>query len=269
MKKIDSSLRFYCEVLKLDRLHYGLWDEADGISFEGLRKAQKRYEDYLVNTITEFLPEPETSLILDAGCGAGEMVKTLIRKGFKAEGLSPDPYQEELFRGKTGAKFHLSAFQDFEPEERYALIAMSESAQYIPLPGLFTKAANCLCENGFLVVSDYFVKDGAEGPQAKSGHNLGKFLSLAEKNNFTLKREEDITDRTAPTLELAMKTAEDYIIPSADILTERLKRKYPFIFGLLKPLAGKRLAKIKEDFAVIDSEEFKKNKRYMLFVFQK
>ena len=45
-RKNDRALRFYVEVLDLERLNYGLWLEDDELSLTNLKKAQKRYEDY-------------------------------------------------------------------------------------------------------------------------------------------------------------------------------------------------------------------------------
>ncbi len=267
--KIDSSLKFYYEVLKLERLHYGLWEKEDSMDFSGLRKAQKRYEDYLIRVINEISGSSPGIKILDVGCGSGEMVKTLVKHGYEAEGLSPDSYQEELFRKKTAAKFHPVRFQCFEPEKQYDVVLMSESAQYIPIPRLFQKAGESLKDKSFLVVSDYFLRDSAEGPQSKSGHNLKKFINLALENGFILEREEDITDKTTPTLELAMGLAVGFVIPTIYIFTDRLRTKHPLAFKALKFIGRRRIQKIKSGMALISPAEFKKNKQYMLFIFRK
>ncbi|HSV88250.1 MAG TPA: hypothetical protein VLH61_06375, partial [Bacteroidales bacterium] len=56
--KTNRALRFYFEVLGLDRLHYGLWDEADPLTLDGVRIAQKRYEDFLIEEIKKKSPVP-------------------------------------------------------------------------------------------------------------------------------------------------------------------------------------------------------------------
>ncbi len=265
--RVDSSLRFYYEVLGLDRLHYGLW-ENDPMNFEGLKAAQERYESRLLEKISDFSASPGDTLVLDAGCGSGEMVKTLLSAGFKAEGLSPDPYQQKLFAEKTPAKFHLCTFQDFDPGYPYDTVLMSESAQYIPLDGLFQKTGEILKNGGHLILSDYFCLPGAAGPQSKSGHYLEAFLQCASENGFILKFEQDITDKTSPTLELAMRLVENYIIPSIDIMARSIKRKRPVLAKIAWVLFKKRILKVYENAAIIDAGEFKKNKRYMLYIFQ-
>lgn len=269
MAKTDSSLRFYYEVLKLERLHYGLWDEKDSLSFEGLKKAQERYEGLLIEAALSSAAASPDVRVLDAGCGSGEMVKSLLKLGYSAEGLSPDAYQEEIFRKKTDAAFHSSRFEDFNTDKKYGIIIMSESAQYMPLRRLFKKAGELIKPGGHLIVSDYFTKNGAEGPQAKSGHNINKFKIQADEDGFEIIREENLTDKTAPTLEFALSLVNGYIIPSAGILSERLDRKHPLLFRAFKRIFKNKILKVKESTALIDPDEFKKNKLYMLFVFRK
>lgn len=268
MKKSDSSLRFYYEVLGLDRLHYGLWD-GEPMSFEGLKKAQERYEARLAGIIGRFCEKAPGAPVLDVGCGSGMMVKTLRMMGYDAEGLSPDPCQQKIFREKTDALFHLCRFEDFAPVKKYPAVLMSESAQYIGLDALFPKAAEALDDRGILVVADYFVKENASGPQARSGHGLEEFTRKASESGFAVESREDITGRTAPTLDFAMHIARGYVLPALDILGDKYRRKHPFAFRLAALALGGRVKKIREEMALIDSGEFKKNKRYMVYVFRK
>ena len=68
----DRALRIYNEVLGLDRLHYGMWLEEDELSYENLKKAQIRYEDYLIENIPEGV-----KTILDVGCGSGAVTRDI------------------------------------------------------------------------------------------------------------------------------------------------------------------------------------------------
>ena len=59
-KKNDRTLRFYHEVLGLDYLHYGIWDMEDELTIDNLKKAQQKYEDYIIESIPQ-----DTKKILD------------------------------------------------------------------------------------------------------------------------------------------------------------------------------------------------------------
>ena len=260
--KNDRILRIYVEVLGLEYLHYGLWLPEDEISFGNLINAQKRYEKYLIERIPK-----NSKKILDVGCGTGQMAKHLKELGYEVEGLSPDINQEKIFRRNVGAKFHLCRFEDFVPDIRYDCIIMSESAQYIPLQPLFEVAGQSLREGGHLMVSDYFVLDGASGPLSKSGHNLTQFAREAMRKSFRVVFDEDITADVTKTLDLAKQVSEKAIL-AADIFTEKTRRKHPYLTRLASFLFRNKIDLLRENMELLNSELFKKNKMYRFFIFQ-
>lgn len=262
--KNDRALRFYNEVLGLERLHYGLWDPDDPHTVAGLKTAQERYENHLIGLI----PDGVRS-VLDVGCGTGMMSRRLIEAGYDVEGLSPDVNQSEPFRVATGgAPFHQCCFEEFEPERRFDCLIFSESAQYIPLPDLFLVAARALAPNGYVVLADYFVKEGATGPLAKSGHGLNRFDALAVEHGFSLVHHEDITDRTTPTLDLARNAIERYVLPGLSIATEKIRARRPRTVKALGWLFRKKIAALRQERMLLDSEEFARCKRYRVMVWR-
>ena len=259
----DRALRFYRDVLGLERLHYGIWNDGDELSFEALKNAQRRYEDLLVDSVPE-----GSERVLDVGCGTGELCLTLKRLGFAVEGLSPDRNQKKVFAEKVLAPFHFTTFESFEAEEnRYDCIVMSESAQYIPLDRLFENASRLLRPGGRLIVCDYFVVDHDAGPLSRSGHCYQRFLSRAGASDFEIVSQRDITEETARTLDMG-KLLADRILLGFEILTERVRQRHRLTSKLVAWFFRKKIAKIHEQLELLDAKRFCQAKRYELFVFK-
>ncbi len=260
--KVDKGLRFYHEILGLDHLQYGLWD-GESLDLEGLRSAQDRYAEALHS----WIPEGVES-ILDIGCGTGASAAGLLEKGYRVEGLSPDPYQKQIVERRTGMVFNLSRLQEFQPSKTYDLAMMSESSQYIWLDVLFPDAKK-VAGGGYLLVADYFrVGDDDHLPE-KSGHPLDEFLAEAARNDFELLRREDVTDRVLPTLDLARGFVERYALPTVNLAVELAVYDRPRLAKLVGWLMRRKVAKerAKVEF-MLDRERFAAAKRYLFLLFR-
>lgn len=256
--KTDTTLQFLHRVLHLDHLHFGLWEDGDSRDRVGLRNAQQRY----VQKLVEWIPSDVRS-ILDVGCGVGATTEYLAHLGYDVEGLSPDPYQREVFERRLrrlGVPFHLVRFPDFAPRRTYDLVLMSESVQYIWLDGLF-RGLRLTAPGGWLLVSDYFVVDPDLAVDG-SGHQLEKFLRMAETEGLELVRRDDVTEVTAPTLELAERWVERYVLPTLNILCERYPRASRIVRRLLP---HRRLESLR---ATLDSERYVRAKRYLFLLYR-
>lgn len=259
--KVSTSLRLMREVLELEHLHYGLWQD-EPLDLAGLRLAQERYAEKLCDWVPEGV-----RTILDVGCGTGSMALRLRERGFDVEGLAPDPYLGEVFAERTGLPFHLARFQEFEPEHRYDLILMSESAQYIWLDSLFPRVRR-VAPGGHLLLADYFVVENDGSQAARSGHPLDGFLECAAANGCELRRREDVTEQTAPTLALASSWLDRYGVKIAEVLGERAHRRNPWLYGLGDKLFGGRIRrKLEQERTLCDPEIFRRLKRYELMLF--
>ncbi|MEE8525590.1 MAG: class I SAM-dependent methyltransferase [Thermoanaerobaculia bacterium] len=260
--KVNLPLRFCHEVLGLDHLHYGLWD-GEPLGLEGLESAQQRYTE----TLLEWIPEGVES-VLDVGCGTGATGRELRDRGFAVEGLSPDPYQQELFARRVGRPFHLGRFQEFEPAKPYDLVLMSESSQYIWLDSLFP-AVRRAAPGGHLLVADYFTVDAGDRAGKQSGHPLADYLEAAAAAGLELLRQEDVTERTLPTLELAGRWQDEYIDPSLTMLGDHFAANYPRLFRcgrwLLGGWIGRKLGSGRRE---MDAAEFRRHKCYQLLLFK-
>ncbi len=258
---MDKGLRFYHEILGLDHLQYGLW-EGEPLNLDGLRSAQERY----AQTLHSWIPEG-VETVLDVGCGTGASAAGLLEKGYRVEGVSPDPYQKQLVERRTGMPFHLARLQEFEPTKLYDLAMMSESAQYIWLDVFFPNALK-VAAGGYLLIADYFVIVDEKLPE-RSGHPLGPFLEQAERHGFELERREDVTQRVLPTLDVARGFLERYAFPTADMLLEFWEYDRPrsvrFVRWLVNKFTGKELKKLKY---MIDRSEFQRTKQYLFLLFK-
>jgi SAM-dependent methyltransferase len=261
-KTNDRALRFYNQVLGLERLHYGLWQLQDELTLENLKAAQQRYEDLLTGSIPE-----DAKAVLDVGCGTGVMGAKLKSLGYEVEGLTPDIHQKELIEAKAEIHLHFCKFEDFRPSKAYDCIIMSESAQYIPLQRLFDVAAKALRRDGYLMVCDYFVLNHAQGILAKSGHNFAAFMDAAAAGGFNVLKSRDITSETAKTLEMADDVCDRALL-AADIATEKIRRRHPALTRLVMRLLRGKIGKLNEERRLIDAELFKANKRYQFLLFQ-
>ena len=261
--KNDRALRFYSDVLGLERLHYGIWDLDDELTLENLKAAQERYENYLIDNIPE-----GANRILDVGCGTGVLCKELLKRGFQVEGLSPDINQKENFQKNIQTTFHFCRFEDFDPQTEYDCIIMSESCQYIPLDSVFEVAKKALKEGGHLMVCDYFVKDTAKGVLSRSGHNYTNFKKTAEASELEIVKHRDITKEAAKTLEIAKLWAEKILL-GADILSEKIRYKHARSWKFLCWLFRKKINRVNQDRDLIDAEKFIEAKTYEFFLFQK
>ena len=217
----DFGYRFYVDVLGLEHVHYGLW-AGEPLTLAGFRVAQQRYAEALA----DLFPVGVTS-VLDVGCGTGGNAAGFAARGYEVEGLSPDPFHGRLFREATHLPFHECRFEDFRSARRYDAICMSESSQYVPLDRLFDSAIQALEPGGYLILSDYFalVKDGSSA--TRSGHLLSAFVAAAEQSGMQVEYERDVTEETAPTLDLGCHLLDHYIVPTVRLTMQRWRLRHP------------------------------------------
>ncbi len=261
-KANDRALRFYNEVLGLERLHYGIWLPDDEISIVNLKEAQERYKTHLIDNIPDGVKN-----ILDVGCGTGILTKELIGLGYDVEGLSPDINQKKMFTENIDAIFHHLTFEEFSEIDRYDCIIMSESAQYISIEKIFENAKRSLKQSGYLMICDYFVLTNAVGPFGNSGHDYEVFMNHVKTNGLTVISEDDITESVTKSLDLGKSLIERALL-GLEIVTEKARDRHRHVSRFLLWLFKKKIAKLQQQFQLLDSSEFKKNKTYRFMLLQ-
>ncbi len=270
---VDNVLKLYSETIKSNYLHYGFWDNPDSINLskitlEDIKNAQIRY----IENLSSYIPE-DVKIILDVGCGIGGNTAFLLEKGYVVDTLSPDDYQKLVIKEKFKNKvdFYHSKFENFKSKKLYDLILESESACYINIDKGFKRANEIIRPGGYLLVSDYFVyfRDGTKNPHLKSSHDLNQYLLKAKENDFELIKEYDQTDNIVPTLDYAKYFIERFVNPCINYGIYSLRKNFPKIAFFLEKIMVSKLSKKKEQLKLIDSKQFKKYRKYMIFLFKK
>jgi len=270
---VDNVLKLYSKMIKSNYLHYGFWDEPrvinlNQITLNEIKDAQTRY----IENLSSFIPK-DVKMILDVGCGIGGNTSFLLDKGYNVETLSPDDYQKSVIKKtfKDKVVFYHSKFENFRSGKQYDLILESESACYINIDKGFKKAREILKPRGYLLASDYFVyfHDGTKSPHLKSSHDLDQYLSISKKNGFKLIQEYDQTNNTMPTLDYAKYFIERFINPTLEYVVYSGQKNFPKLSLFLGKFIISKYNKKKEQLKLIDSNEFRKYRKYMIFLFQK
>ena len=270
---IDNVLKLYSESVRSPYLHYGFWDNPESVNaseftLNEMVKAQGRYIEHLVS----FIPK-DVKTVLDVGAGIGGNSSYLLSKGYEVEALSPDEYQETVFAEKYNGevKFHRSKFEDFKPEKKYDLVLESESACYIQIEPGWKTARKTIRDGGYLLASDYFLhhNDGSGDWHIKAAHDEKVYMETADKFGFKLIREYDQTENTMPTLDGVKAFMERFIYPTVEFSSQYMDKNYPFILKVIKKAFGNKVDKKMKQFSLLESDEFRKYKRYMIYLFQK
>ncbi len=142
---------------------------------------------------------------------------------------------------------------------------------YIQIQPGWKTARKTVRDGGYLLASDYFLhhNDGSGDWHIKASHNEKVYMEIGEEYGFKLLREYDQTENTMPTLDSAKAFMERYIYPTVEFSSNYMDKNYSFIMKILKKAFGKRVNEKMKQLSLLDSNEFRKYKRYMIFLFQK
>lgn len=265
----DYSLRLYRDVFDLDYLHFGCWEKGDELNLENLRRAQQRYAERLVRHIPR-----GTRTILDVGCGTGALAEFLVSRGYQVHALSPCEHQERLVRERLGdaVPFHRARFEDFASEQRFDLVLMSESAQYIKLRHCFKKAAAVLTPAGHLLVADYFRLQPTQN--YRSSRVESQFMAQAAVDGFELAASDDITESVLPTLKLGKILFDRYAQPVVEVARTYISREFPWSSRVVRFFFRRRLDKLQYYIYTkaperLDAERFRREVKYKMLLFRR
>jgi SAM-dependent methyltransferase len=180
---------------RVDYLHYGLFESLEEPIWQAQERASQR--------LWAQLPPP--CRVLEVGIGLGQTLARLGQRGYHAVGLTPEPAQVAYAQAQHGGRLtvHTTRLEDYAPaSERYDLLLLQESAQYIQPLALF-EAADRLLDTGraTLVVMDEFALK-RERDEDFGLHLLPHFKALAQRFGWTLVHEEDVTSAALLTVDV-------------------------------------------------------------------
>ncbi|OGI08667.1 MAG: hypothetical protein A2Y40_05170 [Candidatus Margulisbacteria bacterium GWF2_35_9] len=264
-QKPDLLLSYYAEITKSKHLHFGMWEKDDDLDMKHLLIAQDRYSQHVLS----FIPKSVKS-VLDVGAGVGGNAQKMLNMGLSVKAVSPDSILKTEFEKNTNHKipYILTKFETLDIDENFDMVLMSESVQYINVIGGFKKAREVLNKGGYLLTIDYYHEEGIDDRGIMlAGHPHNYYLSEAKKHGFTLVKSDDITNSVAPSFDFMSDMYRTYLIPSLKVIVKALDVHLPFAYKIARLLFRKRLKKDIEK-NLITGEDFKKYRKYMLYLFQ-
>ncbi len=245
----NAALEYYLGLTDSIYLHYGYWEQAptsnDDLTAANMRIAQAAY----IKHLAAFIPTA-VHHILDVGCGIGGNSVYLAAAGFTVEGLAPDQLQQEkyLYNTKSSSTFHLSRFEDFQSSSKYDLLLFSESTQYIAAQDIAEGAAKLLAPNGYVLMCDMMLLDANYTTGIYSNcHLLPKLKAAMTKAGFQLVKEEDISARVRPSLDLYVFMFKSFGLTTIKYLSDLVLIAVPPIYTLLKWILSPIFSKVIEE----------------------
>jgi len=267
---LEIGLMIFKFFLKTEYLHYGYFKNGLTPDIASLKEAQENYAKMLFSKIPK-----ETKTILDVGCGSGKTAQQLAERGYKVDCVSPGKLLTEYAKKVVckNTEIFNCKFEDLGERvngNKYDLVLFSESFQYIPMEKSIPLALKLLNPGGHIMVCDFFKKDPNGHCKMGGGHDYGKWLKF--KDSYPIKTiiERDITNETAPTVDIVNTFTVDVLHPTWNLLWELGEDRYPGLIKFIRWKWRKKIAKKEQRHFTGQrtGENFRSYKKYMFYLFQ-
>ncbi|MBE0535479.1 MAG: class I SAM-dependent methyltransferase [Phycisphaerae bacterium] len=254
--------------LKMDHLHYGYWTKDLPVDIVNLHAAQENYVKFLTSHIPEGV-----KTILDVGCGTGQLSKDLQSMGYSVDCISPNAFFAERTRLLLGnaSRVYECKYQDFVTPDTYDLVFFSESFQYIGAEDGIAKSNSLLRDGGHLMICDFFRRPVLDKCALSGGERWTRFNETMEQYPFVQVADIDITDATAPTVDLLNDALQQAIQPTMALAVQLVASRHPLLHKLVHRIYRRKIEKINSKYfsGRMSGEDFKKCKSYRLLLYRK
>lgn len=249
-------------------LHFGYWTDDLEVNKNNIAKAQENYSNFIISHIPE-----NTKTILDVGCGVGILAARLINKGFSVDCVSPSPMLTKRALEILGDQSTIfrCLFEEMESDNLYDTLVFSESLQYVELSTALRQSLNFLKQGGHLLICDYFKTDARGKKPIRGGHRLSKFYHTISGYPFEPIKDIDITEQTAPNLDLFNEMLNSVGLPIRKMIFYYLDNNRPLISKFLKWKFKGKIEKIDRRYFSdeINAEKYMKHNSYRLLLYRK
>lgn len=120
------------------------------------RKEREAFLHFSQEQLTDILADfPKAKTILDIGCGEGQLMEELERRGFTAEGVDPSSVALNTARKTVRGFLRQGTFEEveFESSKKFDLIFVKFVIAFIANPAIFFKKINnLLTDDGGLII---------------------------------------------------------------------------------------------------------------------
>jgi SAM-dependent methyltransferase len=208
----------------------------------------------------------------------------MLDRGYLADGVIPAKDLGALVRRRIGERegyqprIFECKFEDFPVDEgrgRYDVVLFSESFQYIKPTDSLPLVQQLLKPGGLLVICDFFktLAHGDGGPGDKSfggGHPHKEYLETVSRFPFRLMKDEDLTKRVSPNLQLLNDWLMNRAKPASQTIYRYLSSNYSISTRLLMWAFRKKLRKLQYKYfsGHRSRETFERYKTYHLLVYR-
>ena len=215
--------------------------------------------------------------------GTGQLLRQLLDRGYSADGVIPFKDLGDAVRRKLAdhpdhrSRIFDCAFEDFPVEEcrrHYDVALFSESFQYISPSASLPILQSILKPGGLLLISDFFKSDAPESasldPGFGGGHPLHEFYASMKRTPFVLVKDEDITRRVSPNMELVNDLLMKRIKPATLAVGRYVEGRYPLLWRLALRLLRNKLDKVNHKYfsGQRSREMFELYKTYRLVLYR-